>query len=190
MITNLRGAELHRKHVVLQQPLTDSERVELDAWYAQMDAMTGDLLPSDASEHGAPVPENQSFSLESGKVQRGRLIVITVIAAVLFLSISILIVGALQSTTSPFAIVRLALTIGLCVMLWRGHSWARWLAAVLFGLGGVAGILVLTSSATAKQPAVGTLMLFMAIIYFVISASLILSSDVRAFMAFQRKEYS
>jgi hypothetical protein len=191
MTSNQRGVELHRKHVVLNQPLTIDERAELDAWYAQMDAIERKILSSDPSPEAIEiVPENQGFSLESDRIQRGRLIVIVVIAAVLLISCFTFLAGIARSNLSPFAMVRFALTIGLCVMLWRGHSWARWLSAVLFGLGGIAAILVLASSATDDNPMIGTTMLFFGVIYFAISATLILSSDVRAFAVFQRNEYS
>jgi|GEM_PF-2015682 hypothetical protein len=189
MTTNSRGAELHRKHVVLQQPLTDVERAELDTWYAQMDAIQEKILSSESSKADETIPENQRFSQESDKVGRGRLIVIAVIAIVIFFSFVTFAAGIMRLNLSAFGMARFILTIGLCVMMWRGHSWARWLAAVLFGLGGVAAMLVLTSPETVDQPAVGTVMLFMGIVYFVISASLIFSSDVRAFAAYQREAY-
>lgn len=37
-------------------------------------------------------------------------------------------------------LVRLALTLGLCYFLCQGHRWARWVAGILFSLGGVVGV--------------------------------------------------
>ena len=44
MTTNERGVELHRKATVLSQPITDSERAELESWYARMDAEEAEIL--------------------------------------------------------------------------------------------------------------------------------------------------
>ena len=52
MTTNARGVELHRKQVVLNQPLTESERAELESWYARMDAEEAEILSR------SPPPKN------------------------------------------------------------------------------------------------------------------------------------
>lgn len=44
MTTNERDVELHRKATVLNQPLTESERAELESWYAHMDAEEAEIL--------------------------------------------------------------------------------------------------------------------------------------------------
>ncbi len=82
----------------------------------------------------------------------GRGMVLAVIAGTL--TVSILVIVAFNIIQGPERlpqqIIRLLLTFGLCVFLYRGANWARWIAGILFAWGGVgsllAGALMLSSN--------------------------------------------
>lgn len=65
-----------------------------------------------------------------------------VIAVTLALSVMVILVylTSIGPQKVPQQIVRLILTGVLCVFLYRGVNWARWVAGILFVLAGIVGI--------------------------------------------------
>jgi hypothetical protein len=70
--------------------------------------------------------------------EAGRRLVLAVIVASLALEVLTIALFNLQLGPArlPQQIIRFLLTIGLCIFLYRGANWARWLAGVLFALVG------------------------------------------------------
>jgi len=121
---------------------------------------------------------------------RGRGILTTYLALLVVSDalISLLSIGPGTRGWLPRAI-RLALTICLCSALYRGNIYAKLLAIVLMGLGGVVGIIAIVGvGATARDgvaalPLLGLVALFLSFVVVLIS-----SRSVNAFLAYQRGE--
>ncbi len=115
------------------------------------------------------------------QVERGRRLVLAVMVATL--TLSVLVIGTFNivqgSERLPQQIVRFLLTVGLCVFLYRGANWARWVASVLFVLGGVGsllgGIAVLSTSMT------GLLLIGVGLVYVASAVVLLAVPAVRAY---------
>ena len=77
------------------------------------------------------------------RTERGRRLVLCVIAASLTISVFTIVAFNLRRGTErlPQQVVRLLLTVGLCVLLYRGANWARWAAGILFAVAGLASLL-------------------------------------------------
>ncbi len=75
----------------------------------------------------------------------GRIVVVTVIVIVVGISVmTILLYNLLLGNQKlPTQVIRLALTIGLAVALYRGHLWARNLMVFLFGIASVVMLVML-----------------------------------------------
>ena len=69
----------------------------------------------------------------------GQGLVIAVVAALISTSALVAVVYYFErgSDRLPSQVVRFLLTVVLCVFLYRGANWARWVAGVLCGLSGV-----------------------------------------------------
>jgi hypothetical protein len=113
----------------------------------------------------------------------GRKLVVRVVVIAMALSLFTIATFMLaQGTTRlPQQLLRLTLTVMLCIQLVRGASWARWTSAILFlvggliSLGGVAGLL--------GTPASAWLMLGFGGIYLYCAGVLIASRSVSAFFS-------
>ncbi len=95
-------------------------------------------------------------------------------------------------------VVRLTLEAGLCYCVYKGYSWARWVAGILFALGAILGCLPTLQIFSAGPSfvfqggrqllALGGLLLVgtMLFAYLVCAAILLASASVRAFQEAQR----
>lgn len=126
-------------------------------------------------------------------VNKGRKIVIALIVIILLIDI---IVGASVSSfyaengTMDMAsyklsqgIIRFILTALLMFFLYKGHSLAKWLSVVLFGLAGLGSLIQLVLSFNAVSLAMG-----LAYIFF--GAMLVASTSVNDFFRYQRGVFS
>jgi hypothetical protein len=123
------------------------------------------------------IPSQTSTSLH----QAGRKLVLRV--AVVAVSLSILSIATFMiaegATRLPQQLLRLTLTVLLCVYLVRGAPWARWTSAVLFLLG---GLLSLGGGAKLLEtPGSAWVMISLGAIYLYCAGVLILSRSVSAF---------
>lgn len=75
--------------------------------------------------------------------------------------------------------VRLLLTLGLCYFLSQGHGWARWVAGVLFSLGGLLG--VIAGVALLPETPLAILIVIMSAAYLGFAGVLFFVPSVRAF---------
>lgn len=115
------------------------------------------------------------------KPDTGRWLVLAIIVA--SLSLSLLAIAAFNISGGPERlprqIVRFFLTVGLCVFLYRGANWARWVAGILFALGGlgslIGGVAVLTTSMA------GLLLFVMGLVYLASALILLFVPAVRAY---------
>lgn len=111
----------------------------------------------------------------------GRWLVLVVIVATLTLSVLVIVAfNTIQGPQRlPQQIVRFFLTVGLSVFLYRGANWARWVAGILFALGGVGslvgGVLTLSTSMA------GLLLLVMGFVYVASAVILLFVPAVQAF---------
>ena len=120
--------------------------------------------------------------------ERGRRLVVLVIVACLTLSVLVIfayniIVG---SDTLPQQIVRLILTAGLCIFLYRGANWARWVASVLFALGGLFSLFAWLIIPSIRLT--GLLQLVMGLVYGAIAIVLLFVPTVRAHFGVRKTE--
>ncbi len=76
------------------------------------------------------------------RTRPGRGLVVAVIVATLTMALLADIVSLLMRGPAqlPQQLVRFALTVVLCVFLYRGAAWARWVSGVLFALGSVVSL--------------------------------------------------
>lgn len=120
-------------------------------------------------------------------IQKGKTLVIAIIAAVLILSlINITVIGTLVSEPPTIEdAIRFLLSIALCYFLYQGQGWARWVLGVLLALGGFAAIpsfflLFQVSFLGAVW------LLIMGISYLGCSWFLLRSPEVKSFLAYRR----
>ncbi len=85
---------------------------------------------------------------------------------------------------TPFRLtqgIRFVLTILLCLALYQGRSWARWISAILFGLGGLsalgAGVVLV------RVTPLAVVLLGMGVVYLSCVALLFLIPSIRHFFA-------
>jgi hypothetical protein len=111
----------------------------------------------------------------------GRPYVIGVIVACLLLSLSSILITNLA--TGPQKLgqqgIRLLLEIGMCFYLYQGRNWARWVAGILFGLTGLAGLI--GGAALLSQSPFAFLLILLAAIYLACMAVLFFIPSVRAY---------
>lgn len=124
-------------------------------------------------------------------VNKGKKIVIALIVTVLLVSIiigvsvsSLYAVGG-QADVASYkliqSLVRWILTAILMFFLYKGHSWAKWLFIVLFGLAALIVLLSLNAGFNVILVAVGTIYAFFCVM-------LICSQSVKAFLQYQKDE--
>lgn len=122
--------------------------------------------------------------------QRGKMLVLIIIAAVIGVSLINSVVTSTLLPNQPVSEtvkdgIRLALTLLLCYFLYQGHGWAKWVTGVLIGLGGflaIPGALLVI-----RYSLLGALwLLMMAAIYLTASWILLRSSEIKAFQSAQR----
>lgn len=81
-------------------------------------------------------------------VETGRWLVVAVIVSAL--AVSVLNVAAFNvavgTEREPQQVVRFALTVALCILLYRRVNWGRWAAGILFSLAGVGSLIVSVAS--------------------------------------------
>ena len=120
------------------------------------------------------------------QAQRGRILVLLVIAFVL--GVSILVIGTSNLVTktgnTPAQAVRFLITLFLCISLYYGRDWVRWLFVVLLSVSGVFAIGIAASLFSSNLAAVS--FLIMGIVYVGCALVLALSSSVRMFLRYQR----
>lgn len=123
----------------------------------------------------------------NSSTQKGQTLVISVIAIVILVSLLNLVGMAAIAPTQNTAKdgVRLVLTVSMCMFLYQGYGWARWVLGVLLGLGGLVAIpgalLVLTTSFF------GALwILAIGVLYLGCAWVLLRSPEIKAFLAAQR----
>lgn len=113
--------------------------------------------------------------------QAGRKLVIRVVLIAIAISIFSIASFVLAQGTArlPQQLLRLTLTLVLCMFLLRGAPWARWVSAVLFLAGGLlsvgAGLTLLGT------PSSAWVMVGMGAIYLYCAGVLMLERSVRAF---------
>lgn len=113
-------------------------------------------------------------------------IAISIVLSMLAIAFYILTVGG---DKIPQQVFRRGLTMLLCFFLYQGQGWARWVMTGLFALGSVYG-LVTAFTLFALGIAFGAIvMLVMSILYLGCGLTLLLSSSVAAFLAYQRMSY-
>ena len=119
----------------------------------------------------------------NGKADRGRKIVVAVIAAGLSTSALVIFASILASGTDGIAweSVRFALAVLLSLFLYRGASWARWITIVLTGAAGIGWIIVALAQPLGPRP--GVFLLGVAAVYLVCAAALLLNGAVRLHFA-------
>jgi hypothetical protein len=95
--------------------------------------------------YSAPHQTN-SIDDKSSDVALGKLLVIAVIAFVIVMSLTVIVMNNVVKGHAklPTQAVRLGLEVLLVVCLYNGYSWARYVMVVLFGLGGIFGLAVLS----------------------------------------------
>lgn len=116
------------------------------------------------------------------KPDTGRSLVLAVIVA--SLSLSVLVIVAFNIGRGPERlpqqIVRFFLTVGLCVILYRGANWARWVAGILFALGGLGSLIGGVASLSTSIMA-GLLLVVMGLVYLASAVILLFVPAVRAY---------
>ena len=115
------------------------------------------------------------------KPDMGRWLVLAVIVA--SLSLSVLVIVAFNIGRGPERLpqqtVRFVLTVGLCIFLYRGSNWARWVAGILFALGGLGSLI---EGVAALSTSMASLLLFgMGLVYLGSAVILFFVPAVRAY---------
>ena len=116
-------------------------------------------------------------------MEAGERIVLYIVVATLSISAAVIAWTTLATGPEklPVQLVRFALTVLLCVFLFRGASSARWIAIVLFALGGLGA--TVGGFAILRESAFGLLLLAMGAAYLMNFALLAFNSSVKAHFA-------
>jgi hypothetical protein len=122
----------------------------------------------------------------SKETKRGRIIVMAIMVATIALSLAnIALFNAIVGQEKlPEQTVRLGLTVLLMFFLYTGYSFARWIAVVLFGLGGL--LAILGGTRLVSWTPLGFLMILLGVVYAASAIALAASSSVKAFLQAQR----
>ena len=121
------------------------------------------------------------------QIRQGRRILLVVIATCLLLSVSSILSYNLVLGPGKMVpqVVRFLLTVLLCVFLYRGKDWARWLFGLLYSYNCIyalsMGIPLLSQSLW------GLMILFPGILYLLMVVVLFFSPSVRAFLTAQHE---
>ena len=115
----------------------------------------------------------------------GRPLVVGVIATTLSMSVIVILLYNIQlgPQALPQQMVRFLLTVGLCIFLYQGANWARWVAGVLFSLGGLGGLL--GGLAAISTGLAGLLLAIMGLVYAVCAIILFFAPTVRKYFGIE-----
>jgi hypothetical protein len=82
------------------------------------------------------------FTMNHQQYVRGKWMVLAIGAALLGISVWVTVYYVMVRGTDRIIVqsLRFALEVALLWQLYRGHAWARWVMVVLFGIGGVLGV--------------------------------------------------
>jgi len=124
------------------------------------------------------------------EAQRGRILVLGVIICLLGTSLLVMIVTGfvLQSANVIAQVVRFVISTLLCVTLYFGATWVRWLFVVLLLVSGVVSSAIGVSLVTSNAGAL--FLLVLGLVYLASGLVLALSSSVKTFLAYQAKGLS
>jgi hypothetical protein len=113
--------------------------------------------------------------------EAGHRLVLTVIVATLTLSVLVIVASyTIQGPQRlPRQIVRFFLTVGLCVFLYRGANWARWVAGILFAVAGLGSLVDGVGALTISVA--GLALLAMGLVYVASAVILLFVPTVQAF---------
>ncbi len=122
------------------------------------------------------------------QVATGRRLVLAVIVASLMISILVIVVFNISRGPErlPQQIVRFLGTIALCVFLYRGANWARWVVSILSILAGF-GALLLGLDALSSS-GMGFLLIAMGLVYVVSAGILLFVPTVRAYFSVEKTD--
>jgi len=117
-------------------------------------------------------------------VQKGRLIVIGIVVTTLGIDAALILLSLAFRGMDPLGtqVVRFVLTSLLMWGLYRGNGVARWIAIVLFGLGGLFGL----STVLQNDLVAGAVGVTMGTVFLTIAGILLASKDVKAFREHQQ----
>ena len=122
------------------------------------------------------------------KIATGRRIVLAVIVAIL--TLSVLSIFAYNVRLGPGHILqqifRFLFTIGLCVFLYRGANWARWVVGILLSMAGV--LAVLGGIALLLKARAGFLLIVMGMVYLASAVALFFIPAVRAYFNLRKTQ--
>jgi len=124
------------------------------------------------------------------QIELGRRLVLGVIVAILSISVVVILSFVLALGTSRLLpqIIRLMITIVICMYLYKGAPWARWVLSALISVGGIMGILSgLGGLALAGANSAHFYMLLMGSTYIASVAVLWLAPPVRAYFRYWKE---
>ncbi len=126
-------------------------------------------------------------------LKKGKYIVIIIITLTLLINIGTIISTTALLTSAGYpesasenittGIVRLFLTGLLCLYLYRGKPWAKWVSLILYALGGISALLICFSDFSLWS-------IIMATVYLVSALLLLFSKDAQSFMEAQDQKFS
>lgn len=127
---------------------------------------------------------------DSDVVQRGRTIVLCIIAFTISVSLFVVLMSALRVGFDklPTQIVRILLTLLIARALYNGRRWARYLFALLYGLGGAAALFSIPALIETAPPYAIAIMIAMGVGYGVSALTLIASPSVGRFLDYQWRQ--
>jgi hypothetical protein len=120
------------------------------------------------------------------QIRTGRIIVLSILIGCLVLSLSTIVLTNLISGAEQLIAqtIRFVLTLLLCIVVYQGKVWARWVLSILLLIGGVfalsSGVGLLAVSPIAL------VLVVMGLVYLAGFASLLFLPHTRAFFAYQR----
>jgi len=110
----------------------------------------------------------------------GRRLVLAIVVATLALSVLVdVMLITNRGSERLWDIVRFLLTVGLCVFLYRGVNWARWVASILFALGGLRSLI--GGGTILARSMAGLLLLGMGLVYVASAVILLFVPTVKAY---------
>lgn len=121
-------------------------------------------------------------------VRRGHLFVVVVISILLGISLCAGAFTVIISGEFPDGrdVTRFVLSVGLCVMLYQGRGWARWLTIISITLGALAALVAGFALLNLGMPGGGIALLIMAAFY-VIAGGLLISPEVKDYAVAKRQ---
>lgn len=125
----------------------------------------------------------------SQQARTGRIIVLTVLVLTVVMSAGMITLTNLMRGPDRIGqeAVRFLLTILLCVLVYQGKGWARWVYAALLGLGGLFA-LVSAVPLAAMAPVGALLVAAIGVVYLACAITLAAVPSVRAYFAERRAQ--